>query len=125
MNKEQIEEMARSCCSRTYKTCEECIKESEKIFGKTDIDDCECYSYARRFFNKGYRKTIWHKVAEDDLPKEDCEVIFVSDTGYHYGGIYVKITDAFYADGDTKYDIDEVIAWTELPKYEEQYEEDK
>lgn len=52
----QIEEMARSCCSRIYKTCEECIKESEKVFGKTDIDDCECYSYARKFFNKGYRK---------------------------------------------------------------------
>lgn len=63
-DKEQIEEMARSCCgrSRTYKTCEECIKESEKVFGKTDIGDCECYSYARRFFNKSYRK-----VSEDEI----------------------------------------------------------
>lgn len=57
-DEEQIEEMARSCCGRPYKTCEECIKESKKIFGRININDCESWAYARRFFNQGYRKVV-------------------------------------------------------------------
>ena len=67
----------------------------------------------------GYRKTIWHKVVDGDLPKDCQEVRFISDTGHHHNGVYCKEPNAFYHDTDIKYNIDEVIAWIELPKYEE------
>lgn len=55
---------------------------------------------AKDIANAGYHKTIWHKVADDDLPKEYHEVIFVCDTGDHHSGVYVKITNAFYTEED-------------------------
>ena len=73
-----IEEMARTICSRPYRTCEACVKESEKVLGKTDIDDCECYLYAKRFYNVGYRK-------EKDTAEEFGKFIlglFPSDRSY-------------------------------------------
>lgn len=74
---------------------------------------------AKDIIDAGYHKTIWHSVADGDLPEDDCEVRFVSDTGYHHNGCFVKAHNAFYEDGDIKYDIDEVVAWTELPTYKE------
>ena len=68
-----IEEMARTICSRPYRTCEACVKESEKVLGKTDIDDCECYLYAKRFYNVGYRK-------EKDTAKEILGAIITAGT---------------------------------------------
>lgn len=120
-DKKQIEEMAKSCCSRAYKTCKECIKESEKILGKVDIYECECYSYASRFFNKGYRRTIWHKIADGDFPPDNKKVLFKLakcdelTVGFSCeDGLFdLQTYPGFYCtDAD-------IIAWTELPKYEE------
>lgn len=125
-DKEQIEEMARNCCSRSriYKTCKECIKESEKVFGRNiTFAECDCYSYARKFFNKGYHKIIWHKVANNDLPKEDgwyyCLYLKDNDVKYYDKMLFMygKFLQGF---------LYKIIAWTELPKYkEENMEEDK
>lgn len=121
-DKKQIEEMARSCCSRAYKTCKECIKESEKILGKVDIYECECYSYASRFFNKGYHKTIWHKVADGDLPKKTslylCKMIYEETYNYEYKVLLFNTIYGFHDNGLSIAN-DTVIAWTELAKYEE------
>lgn len=121
-DKEQIEEMARSCCSRTYETCKECIKESEKVFGKIDLDDCECYFYASRFFNKGYHKIVWHKVAEGDLPQKQglylCHVhIYAFDENGNEIGGYGYRVEPFVGTFDSLNA--SVVAWTELPKYKE------
>ena len=83
------------------------------------FSDAAAIDAANEILNLGYHKTIWHKVADGDLPEEYPEVRFVSKTGYYHIGVYVKVKNAFYVDGDIKYDIDEVVAWTELPTYEE------
>lgn len=101
IDKEQIEEMANYIYIGLNKKCHQ-------------------YEIAEMLYNIGYHKTIWHKVADGDLPKEYHEVRFVSDTGHYRNGIYKEVTNAFYVDGDIEYSIDEIIAWTELPKYKEE-----
>lgn len=66
-------------------------------------------------------KTVWHKVADGDLPKENMEVCcFYKNGNYDVG----KLISAW---GKHKWDLNrvnvfvelnDVIAWTELPKYE-------
>lgn len=52
----------------------------------------------------------------DDLPKEDCtEVMFVTENK-NGGGEGTPIFDTF---GIAFYDVEQVIAWCELPKFEE------
>lgn len=82
--------------------------------------DVAAIDAADEILNLGYHKTVWHKVSDGDLPEEYNEVRFITDTGYYHNGCYVKVKNAFYYDGDIKYNLDEVIAWTELPTYEEQ-----
>lgn len=76
---------------------------------------------AEAIYNAGYRKTVWHKVADGDLPKEDIEVCcFYRNGNYDVG----KLITAW---GKHKWDmnyygvfveLNNVFAWTELPKYE-------
>ena len=65
MNNE-IEKIARKICFRsdTWNTCEEC-------FEYNNLMRCCWCEYAEALINEGYRKTIWHKVADGDLPKQE------------------------------------------------------
>lgn len=81
---------------------------------KRDLYPDDAKEIAKALDILGYRKIVWHKVEDGDLPKEYHEVRFVINIGYHHNGVYKKETNAFYIDDDMKYDIDEVIAWTEL-----------
>lgn len=80
---------------------------------------CSEKEIAETLYNEGYRRIIWHKVEDGDLPEDCQEVRFVSDTHRCVNGVYCKEPNAFYHDADIKYNIDEVIAWTELPEYKE------
>lgn len=71
-------------------------------------------------------KGVWHKVAEDGLPKTDdyilvyirselCQPI-ISMAAYDpdYGDWWIALNDSETLDDD-----DEVVAWMEIPEYEE------
>lgn len=60
-------------------------------------------------------KPKWHKVADGDLPKEEAEyfVIFESD-GTRYTGLEI-----YYPDTEEWSTICNIIAWCEIPKFEE------
>lgn len=117
-DKEQIEKMAKDIPFLTLER-EVFVSFDRKEKRGWILSKEDTTAIAEALYNAGYHKSIWHKVADDDLPKEDHEVIFVSGTGDHHSGVYVEITNAFYTEGDIKYNIDEVIAWTELPKHKE------
>lgn len=73
-----------------------------------------CYAQAEALYNAGYRKTVWHKVVDGDLPKGKCLVLIFYESeilGKHY------TTDLFYMGRFVNHE-GQVIAWTELPKYE-------
>lgn len=121
MNPQEIEKMARSICVRSevWSSCKECMKFHH-------ASRCNYHMYAEIFYNAGYRKTIWHKVADGDLPKqENGDVIAMPVQVCYKNGIGIKINSPCYF-----YFIDnkfralnsnvtlDVIAWTELPLYE-------
>lgn len=82
---------------------------------------------AEVLYNAGYHKTIWHKVADGDLPKNANYVL----VAYRYALRRYSIVSYAIAcyegnnfrkwstsDDYFKHD-DDVIAWTELPEYKE------
>ena len=52
----EIEEMAKKICGRDYATCLDCVNETKRIIKHANINECECYCYAKKFNNAGYRK---------------------------------------------------------------------
>ena len=87
----------------------------------------------KKGFIAGYEKGLaegkpkWHNLRKnpDDLPKEDCtEVMFITEyksetlagTYINGGGEGTPIFDTF---GIAFYEVEQVIAWCELPKLEE------
>lgn len=95
--------------------CEEC---------KYDNDELPCLAVlqAKALYNAGYRKTVWHKVAAGDLPKEDMEVFCYDGQDYVFGTLtFVDFFNEKLWDlRNSEYyeEINKVIVWTELPKYE-------
>ena len=81
---------------------------------------------AKALIEEGYHRTIWHKVADGDLPKNANYVL----VAYHYYSL-VSYAIACYkgqlsnnfrkwstTDDYFKHD-DDVIAWAEFPNYKE------
>lgn len=122
MNKKQTEEIARDLRTRRYKNLG---------LGLCDFKCRNCNNfctereYAKQLVEEGYHKTIWHKVADGDLPKKYKEVLLLGKDHNYYIGSYAKDEESFHTDIGFDMDKNKVIVWTELPKYEEQYEEDK
>lgn len=119
MNNE-IEKMARCIClnSALYDTCEECFRLKR-------MRKCNYKNYAEEFYDYGYRKTVWHKVADGDLPKqENGNVIAMPVQACYTNEIGIKINGPcyfFFITGNFR-ELNsartlDVIAWTELPKY--------
>lgn len=120
MNNE-IENMARKLCFRSFawETCKEC-------FEYHDATRCSYHEYAEAFINEGYRKTIWHKVADGDLPKpENGNVIAIPVQACYTNEMGIKVNGPcyfFFITGNFR-ELNSsktlnVIAWTELPIYE-------
>lgn len=120
MNKE-IEKMARKICPRSdiWNTCEECLECNNMM-------RCYCHEYAEALINEGYRKMIWHKVADGDLPKpENGNIIAVPVQACYTNEMGIKVNGPccfFFIDNTFRsLNIEKtlnVIAWTELPIYE-------
>lgn len=85
-----------------------------------------CIDENRRIGKEEALKQIWHKVADGDLPESNQEIRWIDKTGEHYNGIFhtnIKTLSGdvqmFSSDIGCNFYKDEVIAWTELPTYEE------
>lgn len=129
-DKEQIEEIALTFCpysgKNIYGNCGLCINGKER--------HCDCFDKAKILVNKGYHKTIWHKVADGDLPKEDKDYLVIFQ-GNYYGVLRYcpyemsdneddvlniqKGFNGFDREMFEYYLVNTVIAWTELPEYKE------
>ena len=108
MNKE-IEELAESICQ----SCKKDFSSEYCCFAKKR--PCQgAIAYAETIYNAGYRKTIWHKVADGDLPKVAMHTIVYYKSKL---GFTDYRTDLFW-DGSFVNFGEQVIAWTELSKYE-------
>lgn len=120
MNNE-IENMARKLCFRSgaWETCKEC-------FEYHDATRCSYHKYVETLINEGYRKTIWHKVADGDLPKpENGNVIAIPVQACYTNKTGIKVNGpcCFFFIDNTFRSLNfektlNVIAWTELPIYE-------
>lgn len=111
----------------------------------TEIYDCEgycvsIYDQMESACLAGIKagKPKWHNLREDpkDLPKEGLEVLVLYSNTYGDGGCIVNkhtlnyelaqyindeedTSEWYWVETGTDYDIHEVIAWCELPKFEE------
>ena len=84
--------------------------------------DCDCggYRIAEELANKGYHKTIWHKVADGDIPKRIGDIIMA----IKFDGSIITTTGRyrlydFYISDIGRIEKEKVIAWTEPPEYKE------
>lgn len=118
MNKKQIEEMADKI--RLW-------REGICIDGCLGTVGSTTYQIAEDLYNEGYRKVVWHKVADGDLPKrQNADTYAIPIQAYYidFSGIKGNGPLYFYFIDNTFRNLNDckpvnVIAWTELPKYEE------
>lgn len=98
---------------------EELANEIAFIFvNKCNKDGIKYETIAEDLYNAGYRKQVWHKVANGDLPS--ITDAYLCEMKWHgLDVLFYSIERGFFSSG---YPInkDDVIAWTELPKYEEE-----
>ena len=89
---------------------------------KRDLYPDDAKEIAKALDILGYRKIVWHKVAEGDLPQQKGSYLcYVHIIGYDrhnklidgYGYRVEFFDTGFYALNGS------VIAWTDLPAYEE------
>lgn len=98
-------------CKGNY--CKEC---------KHNYDNISCLTMiqAERLYNAGYRKIVWHKVADGDLPKFIYDLVIAIKCN---DGVIRTVTgnyrlERFNISDLGEIDTEKVIAWTELPTYE-------
>lgn len=134
MDKElQIEEIAREIAKRSchlFESCPKpikhnCISQDPEIM----LESSKNYiTIATWLVEEGYHKTIWHKVADGDLPENHKRILleikkeYFNDEGYIVRQVVGSrhIFDnkvEWWTDTDDRNF--EVIAWTELPAYKE------
>ena len=104
---------------------EERIRElaSDMDYGctKRDLYPDDAKEIAKALDILGYRKIVWHKVADGDLPKYPTFYVC------HYKGVHINSGEPYEATHEMYWNgkrfitdsTNKVIAWTELPKYKE------
>lgn len=126
MDIKEMEEMGRKICYRSdvFNTCEACLEYNH-------ASRCYYHEYAEIFSDAGYHKTVWHKVADGDLPKQKKDNVIAmpvqacckNEIGIEFNSpcYFFFIDNTFRNLNSTK--TLNVIAWTELPIYEENIDE--
>lgn len=109
---------------------EEQIKEKEAMVSDLDKNS-KCFilgfseewtteDFVDELYRLGYRKIVWHKVADGDLPKKSKAVVVFLDVNCdYYVGPYDKKDEIFHTNIGFDISKDRIIAWTELPEYKE------
>lgn len=82
----------------------------------------------KELYYAGYRKQVWHKVADGDLPeRKNKDIVAIQVIVYYIDNCGYEITEAmFYFFTEKKFrllnsheNIKNIIAWTEFPEYKE------
>lgn len=89
------------------------------------FSDVAAIDAADEILNLGYHKTIWHKVAENDLPKRQGQKVWLCTISKDY--FMANYWDDVMTGGKQFFEVasvgritlSNVLAWMELPKYEE------
>lgn len=95
------------------------VKKNHKYSSKNDFEKAHPKTAAEltaeALYNAGYRKTVWHKVADGDLPVFGNTVIAYD--GFYTFAAYKNYENEWYY---VAYDTPAcgIIAWAELPEYE-------
>ena len=76
-----------------------------------------CKGNCMEAFHAGYKagKPKWHKVADGDVPCDNRDVL--SDKGEI---VYYDNINGYWIDNKASVEIDNVDAWCEIPKFEEE-----
>lgn len=89
------------------------------------FSDCMAEVWAEKILSLGYHKTVWHKVAENDLPTRQGQKVWLCTISKDYfmanyyddtplgGKQFFEIPNA------GRITLSNVLAWAQLPKYEE------
>lgn len=86
------------------------------------VDTKTCYDELEYLLKKAFNagKTKWHKVADGDLPKENnLYLVAIKDNGLaiaYFNGLHWETK---FNLGDFGNCLETVIAWCEIPKFEE------
>lgn len=82
---------------------------ADKYVIDTGNNDCTIDAFLARLKAGGLK---WHKVADGDLPDNTDNVL--SDKGVI---VYYNFTHACWVDERASVEIDDVVAWCEIPQY--------
>ena len=87
------------------------------------IDDCYDLAIIKEHFLAGLksgRQEKWHKVSDGDLPKENkLYLVEIKDNGLAIAYFNSRHWETRYNLGESGHCVETVIAWCEIPKYEE------
>ena len=108
------------------KLAEEYVREIKAIANDSKVRIDRIVDKTKDAFIAGYMKGLpkWHKIADGDLPEEDstCLVRCDNGNGYKYTSIlkYDEYDEELHwLDDEYETFDDVVIAWCEIPKFEE------
>ena len=125
MNNEErvkrVAEIAVKECGRNPNahSVEECIK------CQFHPRSCNQWQLAEKLIDEGYHKTVWHKVTENDLPQKQGQKVWLCTINRDYFmANYWDDTEVggkqfFEVASACRITLSNVLAWAELPKYEE------
>ena len=84
-------------------------------------EKCECWTFAKKGVEFGYNKANeWHKVADEDLPKENkIYLVEIKDNGLAIAYFNGRHWETRYNLGESGHCVETVIAWREIPTFEE------
>ena len=93
-------------------------KENENLKKRNSDEEC-----LKRLAKKGYIKFCakaneWHKVADGDLPKNENRVLLYFGFNDYDSGQFIR--GRFWCACCGWFDVEEVIAWCEIPQYTEE-----
>lgn len=116
------QEKAREICGCEW------LKQQGECLGEEECHECSInneYYYVMAMAKWKDEQNKWHKITDGDLPIVSCYIIAVYDVDDYTEGSSRFIHEVFY-DAEQKNFSDaykdelNVIAWRELPKYEEE-----
>lgn len=88
---------------------------------KCDKNDCTMAEIvAEQLLDNNYHKTVWHKLTDNDYPRIYKHVLVITEDGQYYVLMLTNYGNWLYGDIEDGIKFyKDIVAWTELPKYEE------
>ena len=84
-------------------------------------EKCECWTFAKKGAEFGYNKANeWYKIADGAIPKENkLYLVQIKDNGLAIAYFNGQHWETRYNLGESGHCVETVIAWREIPTFEE------